>query len=166
MPSAFQPLPDKFVAEAGWRLAWASKNLGPNILELGRLITTVYRNIPYSNVDMSERMVKHWRKREVEQLLRDFLWRTPDGEIIESLPFDLQIVGTGSHDSSEPCWPPRLWTHFIQVFKLVQTANMFIFFLSAGSRVSEALSLKPGCVIQQPDGISLATVRGFNASIF
>jgi integrase len=163
--SAFQPFPDEFTAQAGWRLAWASKNLGPNVLELGRLITEVFLRFPYANDSMSARMVKHWRKRDVELLLRDFQWRSVHGQPIDTLPFEFRIVGTGAHDPSEYSWPPRLWTQFQEVFKLIQAANLFIFFLSVGSRISEALSLKPGCVIQHPDGISLADGMTYKISL-
>lgn len=163
--SPFLPFPDEFIAQAGWRLAWASKNLGPNVLELGRQITEVFLRFPYANEGMSNRMVKHWRKRDVELLLGDFQWRTVDGKPIDTLPFELRIIGTGAHDPSIHTWPPRLWTQFQEVFKLIQAANLFIFLLSVGSRISEALSLKPGCVVHHPDGISLADGMTYKISL-
>lgn len=166
------PLPDEFVAEAGWRFQWISSNLGPNLLKIIQKQKENYSDLPIEGSGLGAARVGHLRRDRFVDFLRTFEWKKTDGTPISQLPFDLNIVGTGkglAGQQKEPmAWPPTQWGHVLALITLLQVAHLFIFLFSVGSRIGEALSLRKGCVVRSPDGTTLANGRTykFAADIF
>lgn len=166
------PLPDEFVAEAGWRFQWISGNLGPNLLRLIKKQKEIYRDLPIEGSGLGAVRVCELRRERFVDFLKTFEWKTTDGAPVIQLPFDLNIVGTGkglAGQQKEPmAWPPTQWSHVLALINLLQVAHLFIFLLSVGSRIGEALSLRKGCVVRSPDGTTLANglTYKFAADIF
>lgn len=171
----YQPLPDEFVAQAGWRFSWISANLGPNLLQLVSRIKEVIKELPVQGTVFGPKYIRKLRTRRVGEFLATFKWMAQDGRLFNELPFDLKVRGLGSAKCFAKgeqrkkgvkltkkgpkefmTWPPTQWSHVLSLLQLLQIANLFIFFLSVGSRVSEAMSLKPNCLVLAANGITLA----------
>lgn len=150
---SFQPLPDSFVADAGWRLSWIASELGPSLLAVAKGFVKIAKEHPLAGGALSTVTGRRMARRS--EFLAQFQWTDSKGNRIEALPFEAHISGSGN-DSQKFLWPPRTGSQVVELFKQLQMAHFFIFMLSAGSRVSESLSLKPGCISIAPDGLPLA----------
>jgi integrase len=158
-----QPLPDEFVAQAGWRLIWIMENLGPALIDCGRQLATIRNQV------VQEAWAKGTRQSVIRVLLyrtsQSFLanyndWRTPAGGKIDALPFAIDMAinrkkkgGTGIEFS----WPPRKFFFVSQLLQILQDAHMFLFLLASGGRISECLSLQADCIVcEKPDQETIA----------
>lgn len=132
--SPYEPLPDVFVADAGWRSLWVLKDLGPALIRCAEGL------IPLATADIeseSANTIFIYRQRLAKQFLKAFDWTDSLGAKINTLPF------TVNQKNSEPYeWPPRSIGTVRQLLGLVQFAHLFIFLLSTGARIGEALSLE------------------------
>lgn len=166
------PLPDEFVAQAGWRFHWISENLGPNLLILIKRQKEIYSDLPIAGSGLTTGRVSEQRRDRFIDYLRTFEWKGKDSAPISRLPFELNIVGAGrglaGQDKESMAWPPTQWSHVLSLISLLQVAHLFIFLLSVGSRIGEALSLRKGCIVRSPDGTTLANglTYKFAADIF
>lgn len=152
----YLPLSDAFVAAAGWRLAWLAESLGPCLVACAKQLAAAGRKFPSSEGNPGTQTGR--RKRAYAAVLLGWSWQQRDGTPIENIPFNLDIKGSGSLPGSRFEWPPRTGAQAKELLKLLQAAHLFIFLLSTGGRISEALSLSPGCVVESADGV--ATVDG------
>lgn len=158
----YLPLPDDFVAAAGWRLAWVSTNLGRALLEVAREFHQISIELPHVLPDISSRLrIKRLREIRRNEFLSGYVWRDASGAQINYLPFNLDVTGIGLARDRDFVWPPVAGTQVIALAKLLQVAHLFIFLMSVGSRISEALSLKPGCVVLSAAGVPLANGRTY-----
>ncbi len=147
-----QPLPDAFVAEAGWRLIWILENLGPTLIDCGRQISAIRRTMVQEALArgvMPDSILKNQLSRDSQSFIASYDWRTPAGDKIAALPFALDMaVGNEKNGTRiEFSWPPRHFRFVDQLLQILQDAHMFIFLLATGGRISECLSLQPGCVV-------------------
>jgi integrase len=147
----FKPLPDDFVAEAGWRLIWVIEHLGPSIVECGRELIRIRRSVDRSE-DASAQVVAARLQKLSTEFLSSYRWLAPNGKEISEIPFDVQITRSFGEGSAEFEWPPRMYVDFLRLLWVLQDAHMFVFLLSTGGRISETLSLEPNCVVSvEPD---------------
>lgn len=141
-PAPYQPLPDNFVAEAGWRLIWIVENLGPSILRCGLELASIRQH------SRSRKTVA----KQMSDFLSGFAWVDETGKEIVRPPFDC-FEGGDSIRRDEPLeWPPRNFLDFMKLLALLQDAHLFLFLLSTGGRISEALSLTPDCIVSTVQG--------------
>lgn len=157
----FMPLSDDFLAEAGHRIVWMVETLGPALLRCGWAINQIRMdNLLSEGVRETQRW---YRTEHSKAFLSTFEWTAPDGSAIEELPFAMDFSGMGK--GGKFAWPPRTMSQTRMLLRQLQSAHLFIFLISTGGRISEALSLQPGCVIEAPDGIPLANGRTYKLSI-
>lgn len=149
----FKPLPDQFVAEAGWRLIWIIEHLGPTIISCGRELIRIRRSVREGR-DMEDQAVATAMQKASTEFLCANRWMSTDGSEITRLPFDVQITRSfGPAERSAAFeWPPRMYVDFLRLLWILQDAHLFVFLLSTGGRISEALSLEPKCVVSAEPG--------------
>lgn len=157
----YLPLNDKFLAEAGHRLVWIVETLGPSLLRCGRDIHEIRMANPLSE---GVRDTHGRRRTELSKaFLQDFAWVDPEGNPILELPFSMNFSGMGK--GGKFSWPPRTMAQTRMLLRVLQSAHLFIFLISTGGRISEALSLEPGCITESPDGVPLANGRTYKLSL-
>lgn len=157
----YLPLPDAFVAEAGWRLLWLIEKLGPPLLACARQMVLVCEATPLQVPGENYFTLKSRRITALERLLKDWTWTSPsDGAVLSGLPFELALGGKGKQRSLF-AWPPRLPGDVVELVKLLQVAHLFVFLMSTGGRISEALSLERGCIFETSDEVSRAQGRTY-----
>lgn len=133
----FEPLPDEFVAEAGWRALWIMDHLGPAAAKCATEVTRRIAELPvYDNIHTK---FVH-RSRVALKTLREFEWVDGNEVPITKLPFDLKL------GVANIAWPPRGVRTLRKIMAMSQMAHLFIFLLSTGARIGEVLSLKPGAL--------------------
>lgn len=139
---AHQPFDDQFLGEAGWRLVWFIKEIGPSLLECVEGLAPVLARARASGaMEFSSTRVNY----ASQDYLERFRWRAASGEPLHSLPFDLDVYVKGRTRN-----PRSLPTHFADIrafLKVLQCAHLFIFLLGCGGRASEAMSLQSGCLV-------------------
>jgi Phage integrase family len=156
-----QPLPDDFVAEAGWRLIWILENLGPALIDCGRKLAAIRYSLAQQALakGLQSSSISDVLSPPSQSFLATYDWRRSDGQKIESLPFavDLAMSSGSKGGRTEFSWPPRNF-HFVgQLLQMLQDAHMFLFLLASGGRISECLSLQPDCVVcENPNQESIA----------
>lgn len=158
----YMPMSDKFVAEAGYRVAWVVEKLGPSLLKCGREIHEI-RKANLLSVGVRKNQSTQ-RSNLSKKFLKNFRWVDPDGNPIGSLPFPMHFKGIGK--GGEFTWPPRTMAQVRMLLRILQSAHLFVALLSTGGRISEMLSLPPGSITESPDGISLANGRTYKLSVF
>lgn len=156
------PLPDEFVAAAGWRMIWITKTLGPALLTcIEGLISQYKASLPVSVAD--KRQLRRIRTDIAKDYLRKYCWKSTDGKALESLPFELQLSDTRARDGKFE-WPPLYLSEVVGILRLLQAAHLFLFLLCTGARASEALGLEPNHVIQNPERYPVVEGRMFKPS--
>jgi len=144
-----QPLPDEFIAEAGWRLIWILENLGPALIDCGRQLAAIRMRIAQRALARDVEISKNLLNLASQSFLASYDWYTPAGDKIDSLPFSVEmVVGNEANGSRvEFSWPPTHFRFIDQLLQILQDAHMFMFLLASGGRISECLSLQPDCVV-------------------
>jgi integrase len=157
----YLPINDKFLAEAGYRVAWVVETLGPSLLRCGQGIHEIRKAYPLSQ---GIRQTQRWRRTELsKEFLKDFNWLAPHGNPIVSLPFPMHFSGMGK--GGKFSWPPRTLSQARMLLRVLQSSHLFVSLLSTGGRISEILSLQPGSVTESADGIALANGRTYKLSV-
>jgi len=158
----YLPVNDVFLAEAGFRVAWFVEKLGPTLLRCGRGIKEIRKaNLLVEGVRETQR----WRRTELSKIfLKDFAWVDSQGNPILEVPFPMLFSGMGK--GGKFAWPPRTMSQVRMLLRILQSAHLFISLLSTGGRISELLSLQPGCITESPDGIPLMNGRTYKLSVF
>lgn len=157
----YLPLRDEFLAEAGHRIVWLVETLGPALLICGKEIRDIRMANPLSE---GVRSTNASRRTELSQdFLKNFHWKDPQGSPILTVPFSMDFSGMGK--GGKFIWPPRTMAQVRMLLRILQSAHLFICLLSTGGRISEMLSLGPGCLTESPDGIPLANGRTYKLSL-
>lgn len=153
----YLPLPDPFVAEAGWRVLWMVEQLGPALLEMGRQVSAIYEAFPLGQDGEEDRAREH-RRKAFKKLAREFGWKTPSGVPIDGFPFEHNLkIGRGG----ELSWPPENPASIVRLLGLLQISHAFIVLLATGGRLGEMLSLTPGCLGDDADKATSLTGKTF-----
>jgi hypothetical protein len=122
---AYQPFPDDFISEFGWRCLWIINNLGPQLLHVQEQLSTP------GIVDLPKR-----QRRDCQQhILRAVKWRDSQGQELESIPFDIAF-GIKRVDHSFG-WPPQSAPEMAALLSMLQTSHFVVLALSIGARWSE-----------------------------
>jgi len=154
----YLPLPDTFVAEAGWRVLWVVEELGPALLEMGRQVATIYESFPLGSTNADITRARWHRRKALTRISKGFSWRTPSGVPIDDLPFKHKVkVARGGPLT----WPPRNPAAVIRLLGLLQIAHAFIVLLATGGRIGEMLSLASGCLDDEADDATSITGKTF-----
>lgn len=156
----YQPLSDDLVAQAGYRFQYIARELGPQLLRLVEHAIEINRRYP---VDQYATATTKWRRLAFCEVLEKFEWVDSRGLLIKELPFELILGGKGLAARSAVAreFPPRMPGQFMKLLGLLQVAHLFIVLLSVGSRISEALSLRPDCLTAANDGSDFARGKTF-----
>lgn len=150
-----QPLPDEFVAQAGWRLIWIMENLGPALIACGQQLAAIRTTIAqrYQGKAVTLPHIQRMLSKTCQSLLANYDWCTPNGQKIESLPFAIYIFcAQGKINGAEFSWPPKHFLIVDQLLQILQDAHMFMLLLASGGRISECLSLDANCIVCENPG--------------
>lgn len=148
----WQPLPDEFVAQCGWRALWLIIELGPTLL--GAVEAAIAATDPKSRSDRytlaSQQFFEHRIRRKT---ISEWRWTTSEGQLIDEIPFRLILDERGSDIVGGTfSWPPRLFRQAFALLVLLQAAHSWIALLSAGPRSCELLSQLESCLVESPEG--------------
>ena len=151
-----QPFSDRFTGEAGWRCAWLIQEFAPCLLACAGQLVAVRERARASGGAAS----MHSRMRYASnRFLKNFAWSTEGGGRLLQLPFDLRFEN--EKRSRARTGLPERFADVRTLLKALQSANLFAFLISCGGRISEALSLLPGCVVLSADGPATITGRTY-----
>ncbi|WP_156902125.1 tyrosine-type recombinase/integrase [Azohydromonas australica] len=152
------PLPDLFVTEAGYRSYWMMREMGPSLLKVANGFIDIAKRFPAHTSH-----AKSKRAAAQKEFLKNFVWKDASGSVITKLPFKIRAVARPSRPDldREIDWPPKNADQMQVLWTLLQTSHLFIVLLSIGGRISESLSLAPGCLSETRDGIPLANGRTY-----
>lgn len=143
----WMPLPDKFVAAAGWRFIWITKTLGPAVLECVEGLIAAYRkSLPKDEIDKGS--IRSLRTGVAKEYLSSYRWVGVDGKVLSRLPFQLHLTTTGKRKGNFE-WPPRYLGEMKDLLRILQASHLFLFLLCTGARASEALGLEPNSVLKK-----------------
>lgn len=158
-----KPLPDEYVAELGSRGLWLIEDLAPNVLQISTILMGIWTE---HDASWQPKTIRDYRSARVRELLVSYEWVDSSGNRIVEPPFSLRLAkpqGFGEKwlEGMEFRWPPRNYMEFMTLIGLIQTAHLFVAFLSMGARKSEVLSLRRDCVTYLADGRAYARGRTF-----
>jgi len=164
-----KPLPDEYVAAMGSRSLWLIHHLAPNLITIGKSMALYWDQT--ENADITDSVLFYRRRTYVKDLIAEHCWVDRTGATIEQVPFPLVLPkekGFGvkrptDDESGEPelRWPPNGYLDFMGLLGAVQSAHLFVAFMSMGSRQSEVLSLQRDCVAYANDGRPYANGRTY-----
>lgn len=165
-PEPFLPLPDEFIGQAGWRMVWIARTLGPALIECAQGVAARFEECEDAFLKwkrITNKKAMRGKKpvgtvTEIGNYILQFQWRQPDGTLLTELPFRML---SPSRRGQDMCWPPRSYSEVKELLKVLQTAHLFIFLLSTGGRISETLSLQAGCIVESPEGIYTANGKTY-----
>lgn len=157
----WKPLPDRFVADAGWRMIWLVERLGPALIQCATGLIAARREA--QDVPGKGRMRDRVRH-ATDAYLSSFLWRTPEGDVIDRLPFELALTFCGGAAKGNKkgggvvrpprtfTWPPKFLPDINALLLILQDSHLFLFLLPTGGRISECASLTTSCVVDACQG--------------
>ena len=151
----FLHLPDRFVAECGWRCIWLVKSLAPTLIDLLASIFESQR----LRMDVQSREAHKQFKQLVAERICNWTWLDAARRPIDSLPFTLFLRSRAGLKASEKsrlmAWPPQTLADLWALLALVQGANAFIVGISGGPRHGEILSQTRKILIESSQGFRL-----------
>lgn len=154
----YLPLPDDWVAEAGWRAIWLAKDLGPTLLRLGEHIAKIVKEVPHQGSGVTEEAIRRKRRHLALDKMTSHDWTDRNGIRFGTPPFPLSLrIGANTPPLLAGEWPPTHVTHILKLLELLQYAHIFIALLAVGSRISEMLSLESGAVTRSSEGVPFAS---------
>lgn len=156
-PKPYTPFPDRFTAAAGWRVAWMIEVFGPALIECGRGLQKICKEHPLEGASKGKN--QGLRTEFSKEFLKNFSWKTPEGHPIDAMPFEMDFSGMGRGGKFK--WPVRTLAQARMLLRMLQSAHLFVFLISTGGRISEALSLHPGCIVESSEGVPLANGRTY-----
>lgn len=158
----FQPLPDEYVAEMGSKVLWIIQNLGPNLLHLLDALPNLF-----ADIDTAGSSLSFERNQRLTEYFAGNIWRDKNGSAIQAPPFKLMMSKHGIKNRKDYTpedaflWPPRNWAQIKGLSATLQTAHLWVTFMSTAGRQSELLSLKRDCVQFVRDGKPYAKGKTF-----
>ncbi len=161
----YKPLPDEWVADAGWRILWFVQNIGPNLLILGRHLAQIVHDHPHLGSGVTAEAIRQKRRRLGLRCMAAHRWIDQHGHEIVQLPFSLTVrVGANTPALEPGQWPPTHVPHILKLMELLQYAHLFAALLAVGSRISEMLSIVTGAITRSSDGTPYANGLTFKLS--
>ena len=153
----WQPLPDEFTAELGWRSVQLIQIIGPTLLDA---VEAAVNKPTLTRVDGT--LFRHQRRRQLataamcDPIIANWKWVKPDGTPLDRIEFKLNIYESASRlmvkDQSLPTmqWPPKTFADAWSMLQLLQGANLFPVCLASGPRASEVSSFTTDCLVEAP----------------
>lgn len=139
---SFQPFPDLFVSEIGWRSLHITEILGPSLLEFWSAHGDRLDPDTAKNPLTIER-----RKKEIQ----DFPWRAPNGTKIDRLPFKIALRD-GEDTVETDAWPPSYFGAVAQMVGYLQMSHATLISVSTGARWHEHAGARIGTLETLTDG--------------
>lgn len=153
----FQPFPDEFTSEMGWRSLRTIKYVGPTLLSA----IEAALNVEISTVSLKggQQLSAKTQKSKLvpirNKVISDWRWTSSDHSPLEDLGFCLNMksVKPSKGVAPELSWPPVSFFDALSIAEsLLQPAHMFVILLANGSRNSEVISLTDTCLVEAPGG--------------
>ena len=145
-PVPYQPLPDRFVSEAGWRALWLIENLGPVLI--GCLAGLSDEDVLISMLRRSTLSQEKIHSSRAE-IVKRYFSQLVDRDKFECLPFTLYI-GKGRRGgrgvAPMTSWSPGGFEALMECATVLQGCHIFVVSLSMGARWSEVASLTRDCL--------------------
>lgn len=151
----WQALPDRFVAECGWRVLWLMKQVGPTIVgTLERIATQDMPDEGARNRESDNALARR-RAKHRNALVAGVEWRGLDGGLIAELPVARRhAVWRGSRSAEMQnegmLFPPKRYADLLLLAGMLQSCHAFILLLSAAPRSSSVMSYTESCVDETP----------------
>ena len=153
---SWQPFPDKFTSECGWRSIHIIRVLGPTLLSALEAALSVPvrtrhdgkslhpRNQQLAAADVRDAVISEWR------------WCGPDGESLNELGYELLLKATkrrgmvAGQQLPAFVWPPKSFADAWGLLPLLQGAHLFPVCLASGPRASEVCGFLENCLVEAP----------------
>lgn len=153
----FQPFPDNFTSEMGWRSLKVIKDIGPALLSaiekaLVEEVGTISRK---GGGTLSDAVIKERLAPLRNKVIADWAWHSSDGSPLESLGFAITMKSVKPNLGVAPDleWPPKSFFDALSIAEsILQPAHLFVILLANGSRTSEVVSLTDKCLVEAPEG--------------
>lgn len=162
----WQPLPDQFTSQCGWRVLWLVEHLGQSLLDCLEACLDWEAPAGYKPLhEMTQNTQRCTLSRVRGNIIERWIWRDGRGKPIAALPFDLHfrsqvkspsaVKKTGLPRYEAFAWPPRRWGELMTLLGLLQTCHLWLLLLASGPRSSTVLSYTIHCLLDTPTGPQL-----------
>lgn len=158
-PGKWQPFPDVFTSECGWRSIKIITELGPTLLDAleSAMETPVSMSLHAQPLHPRTQQIKIAKLRD--EIIRDWAWTRPNGAPLDELGFELELKETRRrgfilHQKLPVMeWPPKTFADAWSMLCILQGAHLFPVCLASGPRASEIASLNVNC-LQERESLS------------
>lgn len=163
----FQPLPDDYVAEMGYRVLWVIQDLGPNLIKFYEVVPEIFTG---RDISSNSGHSVTTRQKRLAYYCAQNSWRDSKGNLIEAPPFPLRLSSLGlknrkDYSPDEPfAWPPKNWAQFQGLAATLQFAHLWVALMATAGRHGELLSLQRECVEFARDGKPYANGKTYKLS--
>jgi integrase len=152
--NSWQPFPDAFTSECGWRSIYLIKVLGPTLLDA--LESALKEKLPQRR----DGLPLHPRRQQVsaaevrDVIIADWDWRTPGGAPLDVLELEFNLkktIGRGMQKGQQLpkfTWPPKTFADAWTLLPILQGAHLFPVCLASGPRASEVCSFNDNCLVE------------------
>ncbi|RDD80815.1 hypothetical protein DVJ77_15270 [Dyella tabacisoli] len=156
----WQPFPDTYTAEAGWRAVHMMSIVGPTLIDAIETAAFVpVRTTRADGAPLSKRSIQLIKKQAFDNVISTWDWRAPDGSALQDLPMPIHSRSQRSLEHSQPIsWPPRSYFEAFSLLVILQSCHLWIVALSFASRHGELLSLRENCLRRETSDISTASL--------
>jgi len=164
MGKQWQPLPDEFVGECGYRVIWFIKTLGPPLLRLFDAVVNAQLPPPGPQARIpgkrTARSAKNTAAQTRNAIIRAWRWEDANGNAIRELPFDFVMKTRVGHPASAKDgrmfeafrWPLNGYWDLMNFVSVLQNCHAWLLCLLNGPRASSVFSLQEDCLQTQSDG--------------
>lgn len=157
----WQPFPDVFTSECGWRSIKIITELGPTLLGAleSAMDTTIFRGLSVKPSHSRAQEIKNAQLRD--KVIREWDWTAPDGTPLSELGYELELKETRCrgfirHQKLPVMeWPPKTFADAWSMLCILQGAHLFPICLASGPRASEVSSLNVNCLQEKEDSSRL-----------
>jgi hypothetical protein len=155
--SKWQPFPDVFTSECGWRSIKIITELGPTLLDAleSAMNIPVSKSLPLQPLHPRTQQIKNAQVRD--KVIREWYWTAPDGTPLNELGYELELKATRCrgfvrHQKLPVMeWPPKTFSDAWSMLGILQGAHLFPICLASGPRASEVSSLNVNCLQEKED---------------
>lgn len=149
----WQPLPDTFVCEMGWRSLRVIKVIAPVLLDaLEAALAVVADTRPNGKLN-TIRTAKDKTREARDAVISRWDWKTADGKSLGALGFDCTAYHPKGNSVSLLEWPPSSFgVAFSFATQLLKPAHLWAILMGNGNRNSEASSMRDDCLVEAANG--------------
>lgn len=151
-PSEWQPFPDVFTSECGWRSIKIITDLAPTLLSALEAALRVPVPTRFEGQPLHPRYQQIKNANFRDRVIRDWNWTASDGTPLRDLGYELEIKTTRGRgfvcgqklEVME--WPPKTFSDAWSLLSVVQGAHLFPVCLASGPRSSEVAGFDVNCL--------------------